>query len=703
MKATEARLLDFLKKSPQFVIPIYQRTYSWGDQECRQLWGDILRTGSDDAVSAHFVGSIVYVEKGLYSVTTQPPLLVIDGQQRLTTLTLLIAALANALDKLDEKSREPVDGFSPRKLRNYYLLNPEEEGERRYKLILSQTDKDSLTAIVGNLEQPKEQSLRVTKNFALFESLIDSRKGDLKAVCKGLSKLVVVDIALNRDQDNPQLIFESMNSTGRELTQADLIRNFILMGLEPQLQTRLYDCYWRPMEIDFGQEAYSTYFDSFMRHYLTVKTGDIPNVREVYEAFKSYARLPTIATAGVEALVSDIRIFAHYFCAMALGAETNKDLKFAFHDLRELKVEVAYPFLLELYHDYNAKVLSTADFVAAVRLVESYVFRRAICAIPTNSMNKTFATFTKALKKEHYLESIKAHLLALPSYRRFPSDEEFRRDFQIRDLYNFRSRSYWLRRFETHDRKEHVPVDEYTIEHILPQNEALPATWRAALGPEWARIQQTWLHTLGNLTLTGYNSEYSDRSFTEKRDMDGGFKASPLKLNAGLGQLDQWNEDTIKARAAKLADMALYVWAAPVLPADARIAYKPKAAPAAYTMKDHPNLSNGTLQEVFEAFRKQVLALDPCVTEEFLKYYVAYKAETNFVDAVPQAKRLRLSLNIAFAEINDPKGLCKDITNVGRWGNGDVEVSLASLEELPYVLGLVRQALETQLGNGVSA
>jgi len=236
MKATEAKLLDFLKKSPQFVIPIYQRTYSWTDKECRQLWEDIVRTGSNEAVSAHFVGSIVYIEKGLYQVTSQSPLLVIDGQQRLTTVTLLIAALAKALG-----DTEPVDGFSPRKLRNYYLLNPEESGERHYKLILSQTDRASLTAIVGDAEQPKEYSLRVTQNYELFEALIAGCKGDFKAVCNGLAKLMVVDLALSRDQDNPQLIFESMNSTGRELSQADLIRNFILMGLEPNLQTRIYE------------------------------------------------------------------------------------------------------------------------------------------------------------------------------------------------------------------------------------------------------------------------------------------------------------------------------------------------------------------------------------------------------------------------------------------------------------------------------
>ena len=245
------------------------------------------------------------------------------------------------------------------------------------------------------------------------------------AVCKGLAKLVVVDIALDRDQDNPQLIFESMNSTGRELTQADLIRNFILMGLEPNLQTDLYEKYWRPMEMDFGQEAYGTQFDGFMRYYLTVKTGNLPNVHDVYDAFKGYARSAEVADAGVEALVADIRAYADYFCAMALGAERDADLKMAFHDLRELKADVTYPFLLDLYHDYVSNVLSKVDFLVAVRLVEAYVFRRAICSIPTNSMDKTFATFAKSLRKDRYLESIEQtscccrRIVAYPGTRSF--------------------------------------------------------------------------------------------------------------------------------------------------------------------------------------------------------------------------------------------------------------------------------------------
>ena len=701
MKATEAKLLDFLKKSPQFVIPIYQRTYSWTEKECRQLWNDIVRCGNNENIVVHFVGSIVYVESGLSQVTHQAPLLVIDGQQRLTTVTLLLTALSEAVE-----DSEPFEGFSQRKIRNYFLLNPEEDGDRHFKLLLSQTDKATLIALLSRTETPKEGSLRVSENYALFKRWIGERNVELKVLCKGLTKLVIVDIALTRDQDNPQLIFESMNSTGKELSQADLIRNFILMGLEPKLQTKLYTEFWRPMEVDFGQEAYGTHFDGFMRHYLTVKTGEIPNINAVYDAFKAHARTARGSAADenahVEALVRDMLDYARHFCAMALGRETDPDLKRAFHDLRELKVDVAYPFLMELYHDYTTGVLSKDDFTLSVRLIEAYVFRRAICQIPTNSMNKTFATFNKALKKDRYLESILAHFLLLPSYRRFPMDDEFHRDIQTRDLYNFRSRTYWLRRFENYGRKEHVPVDEYTIEHILPQNERLNAAWQSALGPGWKDIQQTWLHTLGNLTLTAYNSEYSDRSFTEKRDMEGGFKQSPLKLNEGLGLLKQWNDVAIKERATKLAGLAAKVWAAPVLDPAILDAYQPqKSLNDSYTIQDHPALLSSGLNPVFEAFRKAVLALDPCVTEEFLKLYVAYKAETNFVDVIPQSKRLKLSLNIGFSEIHDPKAVCRDVTSLGRWGNGDVEVDISTLDELPYVIGLVRQSLELQLGDAV--
>lgn len=697
MKATEAKLLEFLKKSPQFVIPIYQRTYSWTKPECRQLWDDIIRTGINEAISAHFMGSIVYIKMGLYQVSSQSSLLVIDGQQRLTTICLVLEALSRQLN-----DTEPVEGFSAKKLRHYYLLNPLEEGERGYKLLLTQTDKDSLLSLMEQRDLPLEHSIRIKENFEFFEKKIKAMGDDLTPLCNGLAKLMVVDISLSRDQDNPQLIFESMNSTGRELSQADLIRNFILMGLEQEPQIRLYEHHWRPMEVAFGQEAYDKHFDAFMRHYLTIKTGDIPNVRKVYEAFKDHANSPEIAAAGVDELVADIHAYAGYYCAMALGQEPDNQLGLVFQDLRDLKVDVSYPMLLELYHDYSTGELSKDNFEHISRLIESYVFRRAVCNIPPNSHNKTFATFGRALKKDHYLESVMAHFLTLPSYRRFPSDEEFKREVQVRDIYNLRTRSYFLRRLENYGRKERMFVDEYTIEHIMPQNENLSKEWQTALGEDWLTVQETWLHTLGNLTLTGYNSEYSDRPFAEKRDMEGGFKHSPLKLNNGLGETESWDESEIKKRAGRLAGEVVEVWQAPGLPEDVLASYKTKEArPATYTIADHDYLAeDAAMRPIFEALRKEVLALNPAVSEEFLKLYVAFKAETNFVDIVPQARRLLLILNMAFHEVADPKGLCRDITNLGRWGNGDVEVGLKSLEELPYVMGLVRQALEKQMGNG---
>ena len=696
MKATEANFLGFLKSSNRFEIPIYQRTYSWTERECLQLWEDILRTGGNEDIAAHFTGSIVYIEESQYHVTSQSPLLVIDGQQRLTTLMLILEALARQVG-----DDEPVDGFSSRKIRNYYLLNPEEDGERRFKLSLTQTDKQSLLALVQQKPESAGGSLRISRNFEFFDKRVRSLGASgLVPLCKGLAKLAIVDVSLKRDQDNPQLIFESMNSTGRELSQADLIRNFVLMGLQSGHQARLYEDHWRPMEIAFGQEAYGTHFDRFMRHYLTVRTGDIPKVRAVYEAFKRYARSPDVDSPGVDALVGDIHICAGYYCAMALDQEEDRALASAFRDVRELKVDVAFPLLLELYADYAQGRLAKADFEKAVRLVEAYVFRRAVCAIPTNSLNKTFATFGRALRKDRYLQGIRAHFLTLPSYRRFPTDEEFGRKLRERDLYNFPRRSYWLRRLENHNRKERVPVDEYTIEHIMPQNEDLPAAWREGLGPEWRRVQETWLHTLGNLTLTGYNSEYSDRPFVEKRDMRGGFRESPLRLNEGPGALETWDEGTIKRRGRRLSVQAQKVWERPELPQKVLEGFRARVqSNAGYTIDDHAFLAPGKpMRLLFASFRKDVLSLDPGITEEFLQLYVAYKAETNFVDVVPQKSRLLLSLNLPFHELHDPQGLARDVTNLGRWGNGKAEIELKEPEGLPYVLGLVRQAFEKQMG-----
>lgn len=692
MKAKESRLLDFLGSSKQFVIPIYQRPYRWEEVQCRKLWDDVLSAGRNKTAAAHFIGSVVYIQDGIYNVTDQPALLVIDGQQRLTTFMLMIEALARA-----QGETELAGDFAARKLRHYYLKDSIQDGDRAYKMLLSPTDRATLKALIDGKQLPTDHSIRIKDNFDHFVSWFAGC--DLAEVCQGLARILIVDISLERGHDNPQLIFESLNSTGKELGQADLIRNYVLMGLSPELQTQLYEDHWRPMELAFGQDAYATYFDSFMRDYLTLKTGSIPKVQEVYDAFKVFARGESDKGIAIESLVTDIHRYARFYCSMALGkAEANKTLAEAFKDIRELKAEVTFPFLLELYADHQAGVLSSEDMAAVLRMVEAYVFRRIVCAIPTNSHNKTFSTFSRALKKDRYLDSVRAHFLTLPSYRRFPDDREFRKELESRDLYNFRNRSYWLRRLENHDRRERVAVEEYTIEHILPQNENLPEAWKNALGPTWQWVRDTYLHTLGNLTLTAYNSEFSDRPFSEKRDMKGGFAESPLRLNQGIGKLHSWDEDAVKKRATRLSEMAAAVWRAPTLDEAVLATFKRKSQEVQiFTIVDHPNLAGGHVRALFDALRNQALALDPAVTEVFLKLYATYRADEIIFSAIPQSSRLKLLLNMPFADLQDAKHICRDVTNLSHWASGNVELDYTSLADLPYVMGLIRQAYEWQM------
>lgn len=696
MKAVDSHLLTLLKASSQFIVPIYQRLYSWTEAECAQLWDDVVRAGSKPTLGAHFTGSIVYVAKGQSTNTSAEPDLIIDGQQRVTTVTLILAALAARLEELPEGEREPWDGFSPKKIRNRYLLNADEEGERRFKLILSQSDKGALIAVLQGVAPSADAVTRVIENYSYFERKLADPSLSLAAVCRGLDKLVVVDVKLERGVDNPQLVFEAMNSTGKKLSQADLIRNYVLMDLPPERQERLYSAYWRPMELEFAA-AQERQFDQFVRHYLTIKTGEIPRMGDIYDAFKDYAAAFTRGDETIDSLVIELRQYAHRYCAMALGKETDPQLLRAFRDLDQVKADVVYPFLLEVYTDYELGILTREDVLHIVDLVTSYIFRRAVCRIPTNSLNKTFASFSSAVHKDRYLDSVRHHFLSFKSYRRFPTDTEFTADLKTNDLYNFHRRSYFLRMLENHGRKERVTIEDYTIEHIMPQNDNLSAEWRSALGDDWQEVQAKYLHTLGNLTLTGYNSEYSDHTFIKKRDMEGGFRDSPLRLNKGLGQLETWSAGEIEDRAERLADDALKIWSRPQLPAETMGEFGGERGESDFTIEDHPHLLPQRRRELFESFSTEVLALDPAITRHFLKLYVAFKAETNFVDVVPQKARLRLSLNIPIEMLRDERGLAWDVSYKGHWGNGPTEVELTEDSDIGYVVGLVRQAFEFQI------
>ncbi len=556
MEAVVVDMLTFLQRPQQFSIPIYQRRYSWTEKNCKRLLDDILRVGSNDEIKTHFLGSIVYINRQLTAIGGVPKLLVIDGQQRLTTLSLLLSALSRAINK----DGDNID-TSANKLHNYYLFNSQEEDELRYKLLLTKEDKETLIHLLENRKPfpPTNLSSLLVKNYEYFEKML--KNVNLKTLHTGIEKLMIVSIALAPAIDDPQKIFESLNSTGVELSEADLIRNYVLMNLDPPYQKRLYEDYWFPMEQLFGDE-YAALFDPFMRDYLSLKMNQIPSRKKIYEKFKEQYPVND-DSEKLEVIVKDISRHTKYYVDMVLLTESDPELRKCFSDLTELQAKVAYPFLLEVYDDYKQGLIDKTVVVNILQLVEGYVFRRAVCDVSTSVMNKLFAALMDEVDKNNYLESLNTVFRDMRSYRRYPTDLEFKEAFINKDVYNFNRTNYLLRKLENHERsREPIEVPDYTIEHVMPQK--LNEAWQQDLGEDFQRIHEVWLHKIGNLTLTGYNSEYSNLTFKEKRDMpEKGLRYSPLHLNQSFADTEQWNENTIIARARKLAEKACKIWIYP--------------------------------------------------------------------------------------------------------------------------------------------
>lgn len=680
MEADATTLLNFIKgnQKNQLVIPIYQRLYSWEKEQCKQLWDDIIKIGGDDKMDRHFIGSILYVLDGI--THSDNVLLIIDGQQRLTTITLLLTALRDHL--IDEVKRKEIE--------DHYLINSDKDGDKKFRLILSESDKDTLLSLIDkDRRKPSELSLKIVENFKLFEEWVSKNTNQLETIFKGLEKLMIVEIALEKGKDDPQLIFESMNSKGIELTQTDLIRNYIVMETETEKQEGFYNKYWRAMEEEFKQNK--KWFDRFVRHYLTIKTKT-PNINKIYVALKRYQQERGIET---EVLLQDLQKYCGYFCRIVFKKESDKDLNKALGFLVDLEMDVIYPLLLELYSDYSDGVLSKTDFIPIIALIESYICRRAVCGLGTNSLNKVFPSFTKHIQKDEYFKSLEAHFLLLKNNQRFPDNDEFKNLFITRNFYNLKEKNkYFFERLENFDTKEPVNTKGLTIEHIMPQT--LTEDTKRDLGENFKEIHNKYLHTIGSLTLTGYNTEYSNKSFQEKRDMEKGFKDSPLRLNQGLRDLESFGEEEIKKRANDLADLALKIWTYPKLDAETLEKYKPKKEKKVYDLSSYKFGSHS--RELFDILSKGIKALDEKIVENFNQDYISYKFDKNFVDIVVQTKDLKLYLHMKFNELQDEKNLARDMTNKGHLGNGDIEVKLETKENIPYYLGLIKQALEKQMG-----
>jgi predicted transport protein len=514
-----------------------------------------------------------------------------------------------------------------------------------------------------------------------------------KDVYEAIGKLQIVNITLDRNVDDAQAIFESLNSTGKELSESDLIRNYVLMGLEPSEQRYVYEHMWRPMELLFDYEKQDSVMDRFFRDYLTMKTKRIPKIDRVYEGFKAYHLNCEFST--IRELCADLLTYATYYTNMVFRRSDKPVLKSLYSDIGDLRMEVAFPFLLKVHNDCTEGVITEDDLIEIIKMCISYVFRRSICDIPTNSLNKTFATLRNEIKTDDYMNSIKAFFVLRDDYKEFPDDEKFEKAFVSRDIYNMRSRNFILSHLENFGNKAPIIIENYTIEHIMPQNSNPRDEWKTMLGENWKEVQKTYLHTIGNLTLTAYNSEMSDNPFMVKMDMEGGFKESALRLNAYLVKLTEWNEQHIKERAKLLAEKAEQIWAYPEI-TDVELApYQVEEKPAQkYTIDTYD--INAFTRTLFDMIDRRICNLSPDVKREFKKLYIAYKLDTNFVDIVVQKQRLRISLNMKFSEIYDPKGICRDITGLGRWGNGDVEVFFEHTSEIDDVMELIEQSYNKQ-------
>lgn len=690
MDIEKGSIYNLLNGQCQYIIPVYQRKYSWlAEVHCARLWNDIVKMEKGHK-KHHFVGSIVSIaeKKALMGVQKQ---LIIDGQQRMTTLSILMIALRDYLKEIVSE-----DEFEDN-ITDMVLKNPKRKGEDAYKMLLTDTDKEVMIKLVDGLKISENEDSQIYTNYLYFRRKVAEGIISPEQIYESISKLDIVGIILDKEQgDEPQLIFESLNSTGMDLSKSDLIRNFILMGLDNEEQIQIYNNYWKPFEGYFKNPDVPERMDRFFRDYLVMKKGSYVNFAYIYDVFKEYAGNSEFST--IEQLAEDVMTYGDLYTNITsdkkILPESQKALEPIFEEIRSLRMEVAYPFLIKVYMDYFKEEITLDVFIEILKLTIAYVVRRAICDIPTNSMQKTFATMKNNIQKDDYLNSIKATFYFLDSYKQFPNDETFKTALFSRNMYSLRISKYVFVKLENEGNKEPISYSGYTIEHILPQNKDMRDEWKQALGENYAEVQAKYIHSLGNLTLTRYNSEMGDKPFADKLEV---YKESAMHtLNKFVVQQSTWNEQTILARTELLSKCACEAWKAPVLDEETIERYAPQDEPVKQTYDiEHYNMDMFA-KMLYLKLHDTIMDVEPKTKVEYKKLYIAHKLKTNFVDVVPLRSGLRLAINLDFDEVYDPEGICKDVTDLGRWGNGDVEIRFDSLEKLDAVMEIIKQAIDKQ-------
>ena len=568
MKASEINLNRFLSQTDtQFIIPVYQRNYDWTEAQCKQLLTDILAAGGSEKITAHFIGSIVYIHDDVYSASGIRELSIIDGQQRLTTITLIYIAVYRLLKSVGDQQKLT-------RIHETYLINkfaadeeklklrPTENNDRAIKHLLSGDDEDSFG---GGFS-------RILSNFGFFSGHIN--EDNIESVLTGLGKLMFVEVSLERGKDDAQRIFESLNSTGLELSQADLIRNFILMGLSRKKQNDIYIKYWQKIELAAKEfRTNQSRVSDFIRDYLTLKTKKIPNKSSVYAQFKD--RFLSLQYEALETLLEELKILSrHYHKFINPDQERDMEIRRQLHNVEQLEINVSYPFLLQVFSDYENELINKDQLLGVMELIQSFVWRRFILGLPTNALNKIFMRLYEDVDLGDYVNSIARSLMKKKGPQRFPKDTEVVTTVIEKDFYNIKpkNRTYFLQRLENHNNKEPVQIDgnsDITIEHIFPQT---PDTkWKDALNSEaYLALSETHLHTIGNLTLSGNNGSLGNKCFAEKKQMnhdakEQGYAFSRLWLSRYLKDIDAWNLETYQERSHLLSERVLEIWCYPDL------------------------------------------------------------------------------------------------------------------------------------------
>lgn len=560
MRVDQITMLRFMDGADKrFVIPVYQRSYSWKRNNCKKLLDDLREVYSHDRQS-HFFGSVVFVAENDGSCEEQ---IIIDGQQRITTVSLLLLAIRNYLLANPDMETKNINA---EKIKNVYLTDKyADDDEKKLKLKLVEGDDSAYDALLER-KRPIEDT-NITANYSYFYAEIEKMSAEeLNGVYQAIAKLDVVSISLQpHDGDDPQLIFESLNSTGLDLETADKIRNYVLMNMKHKEQERFYKTYWEPLEQTVGHSE----INKFVRYYLASKTRHLYDEKKLYFEFKYYCEDSELS---IEAILQDMLEYAGYYKEIIAPDERNASSD-VLKRINRLDVKTCVPLMLDLFKARSNDAISDAELCQALEIIESYIIRREICGLPTNLLNKLFvrigAEIDRDVEKEgiSYYDALCRELLSKTGRSRFPNDHEFRENFELYDLYDAKptTKKYILERLEQFDNKEPVDVERFvddkrlTIEHIMPQT--LSAGWKKQLGENWELIQTKYLNTPGNLTLTGYNPEYSNASFERKKTMPGkGFQYSPLRLNEYVKTCESWGEEQIKKRAELLYRKAEKIW-----------------------------------------------------------------------------------------------------------------------------------------------